>query len=149
MVFASHVMPWTKHVRAGRDLLHRAFEGANKSGDLCFATYNCVNLNTNLLTAGDPLTEVQQIAEHGLEFARKARFGLAMDLISIQLGLIRTLRGLTPKFGSFNDQQFDELQFERHLASDPARAQRECGYRIRKLQARYFAGEYESALEAS
>ena len=149
MVFASHVMPWTKHVRAGRDLLRRAFEAANKIGDLCFATYNCINLNTNLLTAGDPLTEVQHEAEHGLEFARKARFGLAIDLISVQLGLIRTLCGMTPKFGSFNDQQFDELQFERHLASDPARAQRECLYGIRKLQARFFAGDYESALDAS
>jgi len=149
MVFASHVMPWTKHVRAGRDLLRRAFEAANKIGDLCFATYNCINLNTNLLTAGDPLTEVQHEAEHGLEFARKARFGLAIDLISVQLGLIRTLCGMTPKFGSFNDQQFDELQFERHLASDPARAQRECCYWIRKLQARFFAGDYESALDAS
>jgi len=149
MVFASHVMPWTKHVRAGRDLLRRAFETANKIGDLCFATYNCINLNTNLLTAGDPLTEVQHEAEHGLEFARKARFGLAIDLISVQLGLIRTLCGMTPKFGSFNDQQFDELQFERHLASDPARAQRECCYWIRKLQARFFAGDYESALDAS
>ena len=36
MVFASHVMPWTKHVRAGRDLLRRAFEAANKIGDLVF-----------------------------------------------------------------------------------------------------------------
>ena len=149
MVFASHVMPWTKHVRAGRELLRRAFEAANKIGDLCFATYNCINLNTNLLTAGDPLTEVQHEAEHGLEFARKARFGLAIDLISVQLGLIRTLCGMTPKFGSFNDRQFDELQFERHLASDPARAQRECLYWIRKLQARFFAGDYESALDAS
>ncbi len=149
MVFASHVMPWTKHVRAGRDLLRRAFEAANKIGDLCFATYNCINLNTNLLTAGDPLTEVQHEAEHGLEFARKARFGLAIDLISVQLGLIRTLCGMTPKFGSFNDQQFDEIQFERHLASDPARAQRECCYWIRKLQARFLAGDYESALDAS
>jgi predicted ATPase len=30
MVFGSHVMPWTKHVRAGRDLVHRTFEAANK-----------------------------------------------------------------------------------------------------------------------
>jgi predicted ATPase len=149
MVFAAHVMPWTKHVRAGRDLLRRAFEAANKIGDLSFATYNCVNLNTNLLTAGDPLTEVQHEAEHGFEFARKARFGLAIDLITVQRGLIRTLCGMTPKFGSFNDEQFDELQFERHLASDPARAQRECLYWIRKLQARFFTGDYESALDAS
>jgi PAS domain S-box-containing protein len=149
MVFASHVMPWTKHVRAGRDLLRRAFEAANKIGDLCFATYNCINLNTNLLAAGDPLTEVQHEAQHGLEFARKARFGLAIDLITVQLGLIRTLGGMTPKFGSFNDEQFAELEFERHLASDPARAQRECCYWIRKLQARCLAGDYEPALDAS
>jgi PAS domain S-box-containing protein len=149
MVFAAHVMPWTKHVRAGRDLLRCAFEAANKIGDLCFATYNCINLNTNLLTAGDPLTEVQHEVGHGLEFARKARFGLAIDLITVQLGLIRTLCGMMPKFGSFDDEQFDELEFERHLASDPARAQPECCYWIRKLQARFLAGDYESALDAS
>ncbi len=70
------------------------------------------NLNTNLLAAGDPLVEVQREAENGLEFAQKARFGLVVDLITAQLGLIRTLRGLTPKFGSFDDGQFDELRFE-------------------------------------
>ena len=148
MVFGSHVMPWTKHVRAGRDLVHRTFEAANKIGDLSFAAYSCINLNTNLLAAGDPLVEVQREAENGLEFARKARFGLAIDLITAQLGLIRTLRGMTPKFGSFDDGQFDELRFERHLANDPA-AQPECFYWIRKLQARFFAGDYESAIDAS
>ena len=148
MVFASHVMPWTKHVRAGRDLIHRTFEAANKIGDLSFAVYSCINLNTNLLAAGDPLVEVQREAENGLEFARKARFGLAIDIITAQLGLIRTLRGMTPKFGSFEDGQFDELRFERHLANDSA-AQPECFYWIRKLQARFFAGDYESAIDAS
>jgi predicted ATPase len=48
MVFGSHVTPWTKHVRAGRDLVRRTFEVANKIGDLCFAVYSCINLNTNL-----------------------------------------------------------------------------------------------------
>ena len=45
--------------RAGRDLLRRAFEAANKIGDLTFAAYSCDQLNTNLLAAGDPLVEVQ------------------------------------------------------------------------------------------
>ena len=124
LLFASFVMPWTKHVRAGRDLIRRAFEVANKIGDLTFAAYSCNNLNTNLLAAGDPLVEVQREAENGLEFAQKARFGLVIDLITAQLGLIRTLRGLTPKFGSFDDGQFDELRFEHHLASDRAGAAR-------------------------
>ncbi len=146
--FAQFVVPWTKHVRACRDLMRRAFEAANKSGDLTFAAYSCNNLNSNLLAAGDPLVEVQREAENGLEFAQKARFGHVVDLITGQLGLIRTLRGLTPKFGSFDDGQFDELRFERHLASDPA-ALPECWYWIRKLQARFFAGDYAAAVDAS
>jgi predicted ATPase len=63
MNFGSHVMPWTKHVRACRDLIHRAFEAANAAGDLVFAAASCSNLNTNLLAAGDPLIEVQREVE--------------------------------------------------------------------------------------
>ncbi|HWX17497.1 MAG TPA: AAA family ATPase [Chthoniobacterales bacterium] len=151
MVFASHVIPWAKHVRAGRDLLHRTFEAANKIGDLVFAAYSLLNLNTNLLAAGDPLSEAQRQAENGLEFAQKtrSRFGFVIDHMTPRIGLIRTLRGLTPKFGCLDDAQFEELVFERHLASDQVQPQPVCFYWIRKLQARFFAGDYASALEAS
>jgi hypothetical protein len=40
-------MPWTKHVKTGRDLLRREFEAANKIGDLTFAAYSRLDLNTN------------------------------------------------------------------------------------------------------
>ena len=149
MSFANLVMPWTKHVNTSRDLLRRAFDAANKIGDLTFAAYSCADLGTILLAAGDALVEVQREAEDGLEFAQKARFGLVIDRITGQLGLIRTLRGLTHKFGSFDDEQFDELRFERHLAGNPALALPECFYWIRKLQARWFAGDYASAVDAS
>ncbi len=124
--FGNLVMPWTKHVKTARDLLRREFEAANKIGDLTFAAYSRLDLNTNLLAAGDPLVEVQRETEHGLEFAHKMRFGLVIDRITAQLGLIRTLRGLTPKFGSFDDGQFDELQFEAHLSGNPVLALSEC-----------------------
>jgi PAS domain S-box-containing protein len=149
MVFGNLVVPWTIHVRAGRDLLRRAFEAANKTGDLTFAAYSCQGLNRNLLAAGDPLVEVQREAENGLQFALKARFGLVIDVITSQLGLVRTLRGLTPEFGSFNDGEFDELLFERRLAGDTSLSAPECWYWIRKLQARFFAEDYASALDAS
>jgi predicted ATPase len=128
MCFGSQVMPWNKHVKAGRDLIRRAFEDAKKIGDLTYVAYSCDNLNTNLLAAGDPLVEVQLEAENGLEFAQKARFGLVIDIITAQLGLILTLRGLTPKFGSFDQEHFDELRFERHFASNPVLALPELEY---------------------
>jgi PAS domain S-box-containing protein len=149
MGFGGHVILWTKHVLAGRDLVRRAFEAANQAGDLTYAAISCNNLNANLLAAGDPLVEVQREAENGLEFAQRARFGQVIDNITVQLRLIRTLRGLTPKFGSFADERFDELQFERHFANDPELALPECWYWIRKLQARFFAGDYDSAVDAS
>jgi PAS domain S-box-containing protein len=148
LAFGSHVMPWTKPMRACRDLVRRTFEIARKAGDICFAAFSFNNLNTNLLAAGDPLDEVQREAERALDFANNARFGFVVDIITAQLGLVRTLRGSTPEFGHFDDGQFDELRFERHLASDPA-ALPECFYWIRKLQARFLACDYVSAVEAS
>jgi PAS domain S-box-containing protein len=149
MSFGNIVTPWTRHVQAGRDLVRRAFDAANEIGDLTFAAYSCNHLITNLLAAGDPLAEVQREAENGLGFVQKLRFGLVIDQITAQLGLIRTLRGLTPKFGSFQNDAFDEFRFERRLANNPALAEVECWYSIRKLQARFFAGEYASAVDAS
>jgi PAS domain S-box-containing protein len=149
MSFGNLVMPWTRHVRTGRYLVQLAFDAANKIGDLTFAAYSCNNLNTNLLATGDALADVQREAENGLDFARSARFGLVIDIITAQLGLVRTLRGFTPRFGVFDDDQFNESRFEHHLQSDPRLALPECWYWIRKLQARFFAGEYLAAVDAS
>ena len=149
MSFGSFVLPWTRHVRAGRDFLHRALQAANKMGDLNYVAYSGDHLATNLLAAGDPLVDVQRETENALAFAQKTRFGFVIDITATQLGLIRTLRGLTPKFGSFDDGQFDELGIERRFARSPHLAHAACWYWIRKLQARFFAGEYAAAVEAS
>ena len=146
--FGSGVIPWTRHIRSGRDLVRRALETANQSGDLNWEASCYAHLNTNLLAAGDPLDEVQREAERGLTFALKMRFRLAIDRLRTQLGLIRTLRGLTPTFGSFDEEGFDEHLFE-HGLNNPALALAEGLYWIRKMQARFFAGDNAGALEAS
>jgi signal transduction histidine kinase/GAF domain-containing protein/CheY-like chemotaxis protein len=148
MSFGNLVNPWTRHVRTGRPLVRRAFSTANEIGDLTFAAYSCNNLITNLLASGEPLPDIQREAEAGLAFARKIRFGLVIDIITGQLRLILTLRGLTPAFNSFNDKQFDEARFEEHFKADPRLALPSCWYWIRKLQARFYAGDYASAIEA-
>ncbi len=147
--FGTHVLPWTKHFRAGRDLLRRAFEVANKNGDLTFSAYSCHALSTNFLAVGDPLTEVQRQTEHGFAFAEKTRFRVVIDLIAIQLALIRNLQGLTLKFGCFDDARFDEIAIEHRLAANPDLARAEFSYWTRKLQARFLAGDYASAANAA
>jgi signal transduction histidine kinase/GAF domain-containing protein len=50
---------------------------------------------------------------------------------------------------SFNDAEFDEGQFEQHLEADPHLVFATCWYWIRKLQARFYAGDYAAALAAA
>ena len=148
-LFFNQVNAWTRHVRAGRPLVRRAFDAAQQAGDLTYAVFSQNNLITNLLASGDPLAEVQHEAEAALDFARRARFGLVVDFITTQLQLIRTLRGLTPAFGCFEDTEFSEGRFEQHLDEDPSLAPALCWYWIRALQARFFAGAHAPGLEAA
>src|SRR6266481_10192367 len=147
MCFGGFVLPWTRHVRVGRDLLHRGLQAAYKTGDLVYAACGH-HLTTNLLATGEPLVDVQRDAENGLAVAQKAQFRFLIDIAATQLELIRTLRGLTPTFGSFDDGQLEELRIERRFPRSPD-LQAECTYLILKLQARFFSGEYRTAVEVS
>jgi predicted ATPase/signal transduction histidine kinase len=138
---------WIKHLSTSQALLRRAIDIARESGDLVFMGYALRTLITNLIASGTPLAETQREAENSLEFARKARFGVIFDIVSTQLGLIRTLRGHTSIFGHFDDSDFDEIRFEKHL-QDPRLEFAACWYWVRKLQARYYAGDYASAIQA-
>jgi predicted ATPase len=149
LAFGAAILPWTKPVRTGRDMLRRGFEGATSIGDVLYASGSGAHLNTNMLVAGDHLVDVEREAERGLAFAHKTRFGLTIEMIATQLGLVRTLRGLTRRFGSLDDDQFDEAQAERRFAQNPSLQVAECWYWVRKLQARVLAGNATAALEAS
>jgi len=149
MSFGNIVIPSIKHAQEGRDLVRRAFNAAYQNGDLTFAAYSWNQLIANFLAVGDTLSEALAEGEKGLAFAEKAGFGLVVDLLKAQVQLIRTLRGLTPQFGCFNDEHFDELEFERHLASNPLLATPEFGYLGLKVESRFLAMDYAAAVHAS
>jgi predicted ATPase/two-component sensor histidine kinase len=150
MTFGYHVMPWTKHFDHGTfALLRRGFDAANEVGDLTYMGFSSCTLVTSLFARGVPLPEVQVAAETKLAFVKNAKFGLIVDIITVQLGLIRTLRGLTPVFGSFDEADFSEGRFEAHLKENPSLAIAACWYWIRKLQARFLAGDVEAAVGAA
>ncbi|HUB14633.1 MAG TPA: ATP-binding protein [Acetobacteraceae bacterium] len=147
--FANVVCPWSCDVRTGLQWLQRALDAAQKTGDLTFAAYTHNTVITFLLVAGDPLADVRQQAEKALAFAQNSRFGLVADMVAGSLRLVRTLQGLTPDFASFNDVGFDEGRFEQHLEADRRLAVAACRYSIRKVQARFFAGDYAGAVAAA
>ena len=149
MSVGAMVTPWSGHVANGRELVRRAFDLAYRIGDLTFASYSWDQLITICLAVGDPLAEVQTECENGLAFAKRVRFGLVIHLCGAQLGLIRTLRGVTPTLGRLDHDDYLEPEVERDLASNPNLVFAEFYYWTRKVQARVFAGDYASAAEAA
>jgi hypothetical protein len=68
--------------------------------------------------------------------------------MTTKLALIRTLRGLTPLFGYLDDVHVDELRMEHHLSGNPMLIIAASWHWIRKIQARYLAGDYAAAADA-
>jgi PAS domain S-box-containing protein len=146
LCFSIYVIGWMGHMRFACDLVRRAFDAANRIGDLTYGAYTRNILATNLLFAGEALPNLQREVERGIEYARSARFPFVVDLLTTHSALVRTLRGLTPQFGSFEDVEFSERATEERLDGNPIVT---CHYWTRKLQARYLAGDYASAIDAA
>src|SRR5262249_43456915 len=141
------VSPWTRPLREGIEPSRRAFQMARDHGDPTYAALASRGLISILLALGHPLDQVEPEAQHALEFLQ--RYGFFLDRLSAPIALARNLRGKTAKFGSLDDGGFTERSFEERITGQPSRAFLECYYWLRKLQARFLAGDYVSAMEAT
>ncbi|WFU45486.1 AAA family ATPase (plasmid) [Bradyrhizobium sp. CB82] len=141
------VVPWTRPLSEGIEPSRRAFEMAKDHADPTYASLASRGLSSILLAMGHPLDQFEREIGDALEFVQ--RFGFFLDRLSAPLALARTLRGRTAKFGSLDDGGFTERSFEERITGQPSRVFLECFYWIRKLQARFFAGDYASAMEAA
>ena len=138
--FGGHVIPWTRHLRHGTEVLRRAHHAANTVGDVAYTAYSSYALTSNLQVSGQPLADVQREAEAALARARSARFGIAIDVFSVKLLSLHELRGV-----AFHD----DSTFEAHLSAQPQLVFLRCFYWIDKMQLNFLAHDYVAALEAT
>jgi PAS domain S-box-containing protein len=147
-VVANNATPWVQHMRDSRKLLARAIDVASRTGNLIYEGHSLVNLSANMLMAGDPLAETQKVIEANLHKVRKMKFRYIIDLMTIQLDYVRTLRGHTRAFASFDEQYSEEDAAEGAFTGNPDLPILEWLYWTRLLQARFIAGHYATASEA-
>jgi PAS domain S-box-containing protein len=141
------LVPWKRSLTEGIDAARHAFQLAKDEGHPTFAALAGRTIVSILLGSGYALDQLEREAEEASEFVRP--FGHFLDRISALLGLVRSLRGRTARFGLLDHEQFTERSFEQRLTGHATYSFLECYYWIRKLQARFFAGDYASALDAA
>ncbi len=148
-IVGGNLLHWTQPLRVARGVARQGLALTQEIGDLTYAAYLRSNLMTHALAIGDPLGRVQHDADSGSVYAWGPRYGLVADRLAPQRQLVRTLRGLTPVFGCLDGDDFDEQAFESRMQEDVGLQLAACWYWIRKLQARYLAGDYAAAFAAA
>ena len=138
---------WTQPIGAAIDFMRATSRTAIETGDLvyaCFAMFESVEYR---LTRNDPLNAVWRELEMALDFARKAGYRDAADIIVSQQRFIATMQGRTATLSTFSDVEFDEATFEAQLTEDRMTYMIH-EYWVLKLRARFLSGDYAEALAA-
>jgi predicted ATPase/signal transduction histidine kinase len=146
--YGSLVSPWLKPLRESYAFAMRACEAGPANGDLTWSAFAWRGKVICRFLCGDPLDEVQAEAERSLAFVRKVQFPYAINLLTLQRRFIRMLRGLTPSFATFNDEDFDEGRFEQTLETSSRTRYDDVKYWMMKAQIRFLADDPASALPA-
>ena len=148
-ICAGLVAVWTQPIATAIDFMRKGFRAAIETGNLAYRLRRvCRYLTIHFLLRNDPLDVVWRESEMALDFARKARYGDAADIIVSQQRFIAAMQGRTATFSTLSDAQFDEATFEAQLTAD--RMPMLIGlYWILKLKARFLSGDYAEALEAA
>jgi signal transduction histidine kinase/GAF domain-containing protein len=142
------VAVWIQPIATAIDFMRATFRTAIETGNLTLACYGIFQSVTGLLLRNDPLDAVRRESDMALDFARKAKYGDAADIIGSYVHFIATMQGRTATFSTSNGAQFDEATFEAQLTGDrmPLAI---CWYWLFKLKARFLLGDSAEALAAA
>ncbi|HVH45094.1 MAG TPA: ATP-binding sensor histidine kinase [Labilithrix sp.] len=141
---------WREPFAGGAALVRRAFDLAVRVGDITYACYvRCEQISLHL-AMGTPLDEVRRECALALAYVDKVEYPLVSAVLTSQLRLTLSLQGETSELSSFSGAGFDERSFEAHLeANRRSMTTAICWHYLRKLQASFFAGNWEEALSAA
>jgi predicted ATPase/two-component sensor histidine kinase len=139
---------WTQPIATAIDFMRANSRALIETGDVTLACYGMLQTVTGLLLRNDPLDLVWRESELALDFARKAKYGDAADIIAAQQRFVATMQGRTATFSTFSDAEFDEARFEAELMRGRTPLMISW-YWILKLKARFLSGDYAEALAAA
>ena len=140
-----NVAPRVFGPHAGYGWLVRAREAADRVGDPAWGSVSRVHVVMTVMTRGSSLEEAEREAELTLQYTERHRFPSYNARARIMRALIHGLRVPGGEPGSLSDEQLDETSYEQELRGVMDRFY----YWLRRLQARYFAGDFAGAREAS
>ncbi|MBB5712502.1 PAS domain S-box-containing protein [Sphingomonas xinjiangensis] len=146
--FGALVVPWNGHVRSGITFVEQGLDAAIEAGDLVFAAYSRDHMQTLRYVSADPLPLVEREAQSAVVSAHNAGIAHA-STFQVQVARARALQGGASAFGTLDDGEFSEAQYEAMLNAWPGLGMATFRYLTFKLEARLQAGRLDEALACS
>ena len=147
-VAVSLIIVWVKHLSYAFEYLNSARDIADKTGDVTTAALASARLSVTRLVLGEPLSYVYEETSKHIKYCDDHHSQSITMLFNYLQRFILTMTGQTDQFGTFNDSKFSEAECEEYLGGAHIPVIN-CFYHVMKMEARYFAGEYEQALLAA
>ncbi len=142
-----HVSLWVRSLAESKELYQRAFHQALLSGDMQIAGYCCIFIVWIHLALGAELGEVYRDALTHADFARKAGFRDASNIVRMLECFVQQMRGQTRSFSSLSIEGLDEEHFESLLSTSMVPLK--CSYAVIKNRSRFMCGADEESLQAA
>lgn len=145
LIFSVFVHSWRHHLRESLVFARQGYQAGIESGDLVWAGINGYVVIYSMLIKGDDLDDVYQESQRYLDFARRTKQVIPVNMIILSQQFILCLKGLTRAPGSFSDNHYSEEQHIKAIKESEAVRPIFWYYKI-KLQALYLFGQYKEAL---
>ncbi|PTL76055.1 AAA family ATPase [Vitiosangium sp. GDMCC 1.1324] len=141
-VVGGAILPWTEPLRSLYPYLERTILSGQRSGDLLFAALGHHQLVAIKLDAGEPLGDVERLAQATIDFCRRVQFEPLAEVVDMHRHYMGELRGqpISSPGEPFASEAFAERV--RHSAL-PAT---QCWYWLRRLQLHLVFGDRAAAL---
>ena len=146
MIFGLFVQPWRSHLKIGLEFVKKAYQVGLEVGDWLWASIISFVVIYEMLLKGDNLDDVHRESQVYLDFARRTKQAVPINMIIFSQRLILNLKGLTRKPGSFGDDAYDEEMHVQEIRASGALRSIYWYCKI-KLQALYLFDHYDEALK--
>lgn len=103
---------WLEPLEIAVYYAHKAYKGNLKSGEFEFSCFSFFTSQAGTLECCNSISEMQIEVEAALSFATKTGNMYSLQSFASFLQLVKSLKGETLSYGSFNDNTFNE---EKHL----------------------------------
>ncbi|MBF0396587.1 MAG: response regulator, partial [Desulfobacterales bacterium] len=148
MIYNAFINVWVSNIKNSITNLQNGIQVAIQNGDITYAVYTIQIVIFEMITAGYPIDEISDVINKYFDFVKRSKDRGAFEYLISASQAMKCLKGETINKFSFNDDDFNEEQHIKSIASGdyPIILNR---HYLLKMRVLFIHGDYSGAKQAA